>query len=282
MKASRKKRFLIFSGVLIISIMACNLFNIGENSASIPATPTAQPILAPTATKSGFNLTARAEEVASLTKEAESTPIAIPPNVTASGLKVTQVNGYVDTFGSLQVVGIVENQTERTVGMIEIEVQVLDAEGNEISREIYSYDYQDGELTPRDKLQVFPSALELIAGGTPAQLTARLFPKGLDLEISWTSDNKEIASVTDQGIVDPISTGEALIIASAGEDLKDTAFVTVLPVIVDKDTLAIIAGLQDVIVDIGDDAEFSVSAEGENIQYRWRVNGTEQPGERTR
>jgi hypothetical protein len=144
MKASRKKRFLIFSGVLAISLMACNLVGIIENSASTPTTPTAQSIIAPTATISGFTLTARAEEAASLTEEVETTPVVIPPNVTASGLQVSQVNGYIDTFGSLQVVGLVENQTERTVGMVEVEIQVLDAEGNEI--------YTDKTFTATERL----------------------------------------------------------------------------------------------------------------------------------
>mgnify|MGYP001813764944 FL=1 len=132
MKISHKIRFLIFLGVLTISILGCNLFNIGEEATSTPAIPTTQSDFAPTATMSGFMLTTRAEEVASMTTEAESTPTTVPPNVTASGLQVTQVSGYIDTFESLQVVGLVENQTDRTVDMVEVEVQVLDAEGNEI------------------------------------------------------------------------------------------------------------------------------------------------------
>jgi hypothetical protein len=144
MKFSFKKRGFILTGVLIVSIMACNLPNIGADSASIGATPSAQVSLSPTATMSGFMLTARAEEDTSSTKVSESTPTIVPPNVTASGLAVTQVNGYIDTFGSLQVVGLVENMTDRTVDMIEVEVQILDASGNEI--------YTDKTFTALDRL----------------------------------------------------------------------------------------------------------------------------------
>lgn len=144
MKTSCKNRFVIFAGVLTLSIMACNLFNIGEYSTSSPAPSTTQPTIAPTASIPGFDLTARAEEAEIKTQVAEYAPTAVPPNITASGLLVTQVSGYIDTFESLEVVGLVQNQTDRTVDMIEVEVQVLDAGGNEI--------YTDKTFTALDRL----------------------------------------------------------------------------------------------------------------------------------
>ena len=144
MNTSCKNRFVIFAGVLTLSIMACNLFNIGEYSTSSPAASTTQPIIAPTATMPGFDLTASAEEAEIKTQVADYTPTVVPPNITASGLQVTQVSGYIDTFESLEVVGLVQNQTDRTVDMIEVEVQVLDAGGNEI--------YTDKTFTALDRL----------------------------------------------------------------------------------------------------------------------------------
>jgi len=144
MKTSCRNRFVIFAGVLTLSIMACNLFNIGEDSASSSTTSTSQPTIALTATMSGFDLTARAEEAAIKTQVAEYTPTSIPPNITASGLQITQVSGYIDTFESLEVVGLVHNQTDRSVDMIEVEVQILDAGGNEI--------YTDKTFTALDRL----------------------------------------------------------------------------------------------------------------------------------
>ena len=144
MKTSCKNRFVIFAGVLTLSIMACNLFNIGEDSAASFATSTTQPTLALTATLPGFELTVRAEEAAIKTQVAEYTPTAVPPNITATGLQVSQVSGYINTFESLEVVGMVQNQTDRAVDMIEVEVQVLDAGGNEI--------YTDKTFTAVDRL----------------------------------------------------------------------------------------------------------------------------------
>ncbi|MCJ7660294.1 MAG: FxLYD domain-containing protein [Anaerolineales bacterium] len=144
MKTSCKNRFVIFAGVLTLSILACNLFNIGEESASSLATTTAQPTLPPTATMSGPDLTAVAEEAENKTQVAEYTPTAVPPNITATGLQVTQVSGYINTFESLEVVGLVHNQTDRTVDMIEVEIQVLNAGGNEI--------YTDKTFTAVDRL----------------------------------------------------------------------------------------------------------------------------------
>jgi hypothetical protein len=144
MKTLCKNRFVIFAGVLTLSIIACNLFTIGEDSVSSLATSTAQPSLEYTATLSGPDLTAVAEEAEKKTQVAEYTPTAVPPNIIASGLQVTQVSGYIDTFDSLEVVGLVHNQTDRTVDMIEVEIQVLNAGGNEI--------YTDKTFTALDRL----------------------------------------------------------------------------------------------------------------------------------
>jgi hypothetical protein len=175
MKTSCKNRFVIFAGVLTLSIFACNLFNIGEESASSLATTTAQPTLPPTATMSGSDLTAVAEEAENKTLVAEYTPTAVPPNLTATGLQVTQVSGYINTFESLEIVGLVHNQTDRTVDMIEVEIQVLNAGGNEI--------YTDKTFTALDRLapgEEAPFSLTVYEdlGGAPATYVAYVVGNG--------------------------------------------------------------------------------------------------------
>jgi hypothetical protein len=140
-KISHNQRCLIFATMLACSMVACNLLNIVQGS-STPTLQTTTVTTGPTLTPA--ETTPKAEETFTSTPEGENIPTEIPPNITASGIRVTQVSGYIDTFESLEVVGVVQNQTDRGVDMIEVEIQVLDAGENVI--------YTDKTFTALDHL----------------------------------------------------------------------------------------------------------------------------------
>lgn len=70
-------------------------------------------------------------------------------------------------------------------------------------------------------------ALEL-AVGEQAKLRAALNPAKENLAVTFTSDNKEVATVTAAGLVDGIAAGKVNIIASAEGYKSDTCVVTVV------------------------------------------------------
>ena len=94
---------------------------------------------------------------------------------------------------------------------------------------ISEYDVQSGtDSTPG--LRISRSNMQLREGAT-ATLTAKIFPENVLCEnVQWKSDNSEIASINQAGVVTAIKEGSAHIIAltTDGTNFSDTCLVTVL------------------------------------------------------
>ena len=84
----------------------------------------------------------------------------------------------------------------------------------------------DDPTTEGVVITVTPETL-LMAAGDEQKLTATVAPQGTQLQITWTSDNQEVATVNAAGIVTAVAPGTANIIASAEGATADTCVVTV-------------------------------------------------------
>ncbi len=149
---------------LAILALACSL---GGGTA---APPTAEPATQPPTVAAQPTLpepTQPPPTQAPPTQAPEPSPTS-PAPIAAGELQVTAVHGYWDTLGSLNVVGLVSNQTERTYDSIEVEVEIFDAGGTSLHRETtfaHLYNLAPGETTPFS-LYVFedlPSADNFVA-----------------------------------------------------------------------------------------------------------------------
>ena len=84
----------------------------------------------------------------------------------------------------------------------------------------------NGGSTTDAVISVTPETL-LMAAGETQKLTATVAPQGTQLQITWTSDNQEVVTVSPAGIVTAVAAGKANIIASAEGATADTCVVTV-------------------------------------------------------
>lgn len=75
-------------------------------------------------------------------------------------------------------------------------------------------------------ITVTPDSLLLGVGNTE-KITAVVTPSGTQVQITWTSDNENIVTVTPSGIVMAVGVGSANVIASAEGATADTCVVTV-------------------------------------------------------
>ena len=86
---------------------------------------------------------------------------------------------------------------------------------------------------PVTEIQVSPSALTLELNSQPAQLTATLTPANASVQtVTWSSSKPEVATVSADGKVSPVSVGECDIIATVndGNGITGICKVTVIPV----------------------------------------------------
>ena len=68
------------------------------------------------------------------------------------------------------------------------------------------------------------ASLSLLSGGKNGELTAKLLPEtAVKRQIKWTSSDENVATVSSNGIVTPISVGETIITAAAADNEKLTA-----------------------------------------------------------
>ena len=84
----------------------------------------------------------------------------------------------------------------------------------------------DGGTTDGAVITVTPETL-LMGVGEEKKLATTVAPQGTQLQITWTSDNQEVATVNAAGIVTAVAAGKANIIASAEGATADTCVVTV-------------------------------------------------------
>jgi len=168
MKKKKSIGLVLISTSLVFAILACN-FVTGALDPTAPPPPTAIP--APTNTP----LPPIEEQVEEpedaqpeVDQDVEQQPTEGYASIAEGELGVIVVKAYQDEWDSWIVVGLVENNTDRAVDNIEIEVEAFDINGNSLYTEVaYGslYSVASGEVTPF-RLWVwedFPNAQEFTA-----------------------------------------------------------------------------------------------------------------------
>ena len=83
-------------------------------------------------------------------------------------------------------------------------------------------------LQAAQDITIDKASLSLLSGGKNGELTAKLLPEtAVKRQIKWTSSDENVATVSSNGIVTPISVGETIITAAAADNEKLTASCTV-------------------------------------------------------
>lgn len=149
---NRKIRLLLFVLTLAFMMLACGLVSDSEpTQAPPPPEPTTAPVeptdvpVEPTAIPEPTEAPPE-EPVEEPTEEPELEEPA-PENV----IYIEAVNGFRDDLGSLHIVGLVTNYTDRAVDNIEVEIEILDPDENSIYVEVTTvslYTLAPGETTP--------------------------------------------------------------------------------------------------------------------------------------
>ncbi|MGD2158439.1 MAG: FxLYD domain-containing protein, partial [Anaerolineales bacterium] len=118
----------------------------------------AEPTLAPIATEVAIqpptntseSPTILPEEISLATETAQS-PTPTPTNPPTDVVAVTAVNGYPDIYGGWHIVGLITNNSARTVDNVEVEIHISDASGNNLYNQITMallYTLSPGEISP--------------------------------------------------------------------------------------------------------------------------------------
>ena len=83
-------------------------------------------------------------------------------------------------------------------------------------------------LQAAENITIDKSSLSLLSGGKNGELTAKLLPEtAVKRQIKWSSSNADVANVSSNGIVTPLSAGETTITAAAADNEALTASCTV-------------------------------------------------------
>ena len=154
---NQKISLLLFVLALALMMLACNFGGGSEpTQAPIPNEPTAVPA-EPT------DIPVEPTEVPEPTEAPPEEPVEEPTEESAveetepeepapeNVIYIDAVNGYRDASGSLHIIGLVTNNTDRTVDNIEIEIEILDANEASLFTDITSaslYTLAPGETTP--------------------------------------------------------------------------------------------------------------------------------------
>jgi hypothetical protein len=135
MKKNHNFGLLIFILSLIVLTLACGLGGGSEPTqvpavaepTAVPAEPTevpAEPTMAPEPTEEPT-----AEPMQEEPTEAVSQPESAAPS---DDLVIDTVNGYRDDLGSLHIIGLVTNNSDRAVDNVEVEIEIFDANDNSL------------------------------------------------------------------------------------------------------------------------------------------------------
>ncbi len=152
MSPKTKLKLSLIVAVLALAILACNFGGASEPTAIPTQPPTATevtlPTEAPTATLAPTE--PPLPEPTATTEQATPTEEAPPPP--ASGeLQVDEVLIYRDDFGSLRVIGLVGNYTDRDYDNVEVEIEIFDANENSLFTDVTStslYRLASGKSSP--------------------------------------------------------------------------------------------------------------------------------------
>jgi len=164
MKISRRILLLIFTLSLVFAMLACGFGGSTTEPTQAPAQaeptspppePTAVPPEPETPTEESVDMPADApteETIEEPTEQPTAEPLeepATPPP--GNELYIKEVNGFVDDLGSLHIVGLVVNNTNRAVDNVEVEVQIFDSSENLLFTEVTGislYTLASGETSP--------------------------------------------------------------------------------------------------------------------------------------
>lgn len=147
MKNKPKLGFLLFTAVIVFSIMACG--GTAPTATLPPPPPTNTPPPPPPTNTPPPPPTATLPPPPEPTATQPTT--GGPSNIVAGQINILEVNGYLDSYGDWNIVGLVSNNTERFVNDIEIEVEIFDASNNSIFKDTTwtdLYTLAPGEVTP--------------------------------------------------------------------------------------------------------------------------------------
>ena len=154
---NRKFGYLIFILALVFTMLACGLGG-GSEPTQAPALP--EPTAAPVEpTEMPEELTVAPEPTEAPTEEPigepteESTPDETKPEEPPpeNVIYIKDINGFRDDLGSLHIVGLVTNNTDRVVDNIEVEIEILDANEASLFVDVTTaslYTLAPGETTP--------------------------------------------------------------------------------------------------------------------------------------
>ena len=154
MGKNRKLGLVLFILTLTLMLLACGLGGSAEPT-QVPATmePTALPVV-PTETQV-IEPTLEPEPTLAptvvSTEAASEAPSGGESAPAENALVIDAVHGYRDEMGSLHIAGLVTNNTERAVDNVEVEIEILDANGNSLYVEttnISLYTLAPGETSP--------------------------------------------------------------------------------------------------------------------------------------
>ncbi len=96
----------------------------------------------------------------------------------AGALEILSVNGYLDSFGSWRVVGLIHNGSDRILDNVEVEVEIFDSEGKSVHMEyafVSLFNLEPGAVAPfqLDVFENLPQADHFVAtivGSSPASI----------------------------------------------------------------------------------------------------------------
>ncbi|MBF0431256.1 MAG: hypothetical protein HQK83_08265 [Fibrobacteria bacterium] len=111
---------------------------------------------------------------------------------------------------------------------IEFLIQQYNGDGILLVESNYEYDFNENSFQILSKVEITPASLNLMLGKGPDTLFLSVFPKKLEQVAVWKSSNENVVTVSQTGILNPVSTGQALIIAESNSGAKDTSTVSVV------------------------------------------------------
>jgi len=157
MKKNQKFGLVLFTISLAFILLACGLTGGSDQPTlapaaaeptAVPVEPTEPPASQPTEESNPADVPTDAP-MEEPTEEPTEEPISDAP--VENALYIAAVNGYRDDTSALHIVGLVTNNTDRAVDNIEIEIEILDRDGNSLYVDtIYAslYTLAPGETTP--------------------------------------------------------------------------------------------------------------------------------------
>ena len=239
MKKQRNIGLLIFILSLVFVLFACGSGSSSEPSqAQPPADPTSAPADSaevpeqpadapePTETLADEPIEEPTEEPSDGATEAppvdNTEPEAPPPE---NEVYVKTVNGYRDDLGYLHIIGLVTNNTDRAVDNVEVEVDILDSDGNSLHVEITTialYALAPGETSPfsywvSEDLPNADGYTATIVGQSAAEIDRATIKVDGDLLVVDDNGDIHISGKLVNNTINPIQV-DSLAAASFGEN----------------------------------------------------------------